>query len=194
MQILVFGSETRVCNATECVIAAQGHFRVNQKRSLILVPIESAYSISHRFGDTVAYWSKIANSYPPHPHSTPSPGVTPSDFGMINISPETRMMELSYDEEIMMADGRSNLVDTVNECDRRTDRQTDRRTNGRADRITITKTVQRIASHFRSHDIIHSSCLMNTLNTGSGAYTAIFPSPQIVTSFCALQGKVKVVP
>jgi len=30
-------------------------------------------------------------------------------------------------------------VDTVHECDRRTDRQTDR--------ITITKTVQRIASH-----------------------------------------------
>jgi len=34
-------------------------------------------------------------------------------------------------------------VDTVHECDGRTDGQTD----GRTDRITITKTVQRIASH-----------------------------------------------
>ena len=33
-------------------------------------------------------------------------------------------------------------MDTVHECDRRTDRQTD----GRTDRITITKTVLRIAS------------------------------------------------
>ena len=36
--------------------------------------------ISHRFGDTATYWSKIANSYPPHPHSTPSLGVTPFKF------------------------------------------------------------------------------------------------------------------
>jgi len=34
-------------------------------------------------------------------------------------------------------------VDTVHECDRWTDGQTDRQT----DRITMTKTVQRIASH-----------------------------------------------
>jgi len=33
-------------------------------------------------------------------------------------------------------------VDTVHECDRRTDGQTDR--------ITITKTVQRIASHYKN--------------------------------------------
>jgi len=36
-----------------------------------------------------------------------------------------------------------NHVDTVHECDR----QTDGRTDGQTDRITITKTVQRIASH-----------------------------------------------
>jgi len=36
--------------------------------------------ISHRFGDTAAYWSKIANSYPLHPHSTPLLGVTPFEF------------------------------------------------------------------------------------------------------------------
>jgi len=36
--------------------------------------------MSHRFGDTAVYWSKIANSYPPHPHSTPSLGVTPFEF------------------------------------------------------------------------------------------------------------------
>jgi len=42
-------------------------------------------------------------------------------------------------------------VDTVHECDgqtdRLTDRQTDRQTDGQTDRITIPKTVQRIASH-----------------------------------------------
>ena len=32
------------------------------------------------FGDTAAYWSKIANSYAPHPHLTPSLGVTPFEF------------------------------------------------------------------------------------------------------------------
>jgi len=32
MQILVVGSEKHVCNATECIIAVQGHFRVNEGR------------------------------------------------------------------------------------------------------------------------------------------------------------------
>ena len=32
MQILVVGSETHVCNATECIIAVEGHFRINQGR------------------------------------------------------------------------------------------------------------------------------------------------------------------
>jgi len=32
MQILVVGSEKHVCNATECIIAVQCHFRVNQDR------------------------------------------------------------------------------------------------------------------------------------------------------------------
>ena len=52
------------------------------------------------------------------------------------ISPETRMMGLPYGEEII-------IVVTVHECDRQTDTQTD----GQTDRITITKTVHRIASH-----------------------------------------------
>jgi len=30
IQILVVGSEKHVCNATECIVAVQGHFRVNQ--------------------------------------------------------------------------------------------------------------------------------------------------------------------
>jgi len=38
-------------------------------------------------------------------------------------------------------------VDTVHECDR----QTDGRTDGRTDRITITDTVQRIASHGKNN-------------------------------------------
>ena len=40
-------------------------------------------------------------------------------------------------------------MDTVHECDRQTDRQTD----GQTDRITITDTVQRIASHGKNHAV-----------------------------------------
>ena len=40
-------------------------------------------------------------------------------------------------------------MDTVHECDR----QTDRRTDGQTDRITITDTVQRIASHGKNDTI-----------------------------------------
>jgi len=58
------------------------------------------------------------------------------------ISPETRMMGLPYDEEIMIV-GRTMWTQSTSV----TDRQTDGRTDGQTDRITITKTVQRIASH-----------------------------------------------
>jgi len=44
-------------------------------------------------------------------------------------------------------------VDTVHECDRQTDRQT---TDGQTDRITITDTVQRIASHGKNQQFITS--------------------------------------
>jgi len=46
----------------------------------LLVVNSNLYRISHLFGDTAAYWSNIANSYPPHPHSTSSFGVTPFEF------------------------------------------------------------------------------------------------------------------
>ena len=47
-------------------------------------------------------------------------------------------------------------MDTVHECDRQTDGQTD----GPTDRITITNTVQRIASHGKNV----SACFWNTVN------------------------------
>ena len=52
------------------------------------------------------------------------------------ISPETRMMGLPCGEEIMII-GRTMWTQSTS----------DRRTDGRTDRITITDTVQRIASH-----------------------------------------------
>jgi len=58
------------------------------------------------------------------------------------ISPETRMMGLPYGEEIMIV-GRTMWTQSTSVTDRQTDGQTD----GRTDRITITNTVQRIASH-----------------------------------------------
>ena len=53
-------------------------FGTNRKRvyDFLLVINSNLCRISHRFGDTATYWSKIANSYPPHPHSTPWCGVT----------------------------------------------------------------------------------------------------------------------
>jgi len=54
------------------------------------------------------------------------------------ISPETRMMGLPYGEEIMIV-GRTMWTQSTSVTDGRMDRRTDR--------ITITKTVQRIASH-----------------------------------------------
>jgi len=120
-------------------------FGINRKRvyDFLLVINSSLRRISHRFGDTATYWSKIANSYPPHPHSTPSLGVTPFEFWDEHlISPETRMMGLPFGEEIMIV-GQTMWTQSTSVTDRRTDRQTDRQT----DRITITDTVQRIASH-----------------------------------------------
>ena len=107
------GSEKHVCNVTECIIAVQGHFNqvtkvvdfsTNRKGifDFLLVINSNLCRISHRYGDTAAYWSKIANSYPPHPHSTPSLGVTPSNFGMSLISAKTRIMGLSCGEEIVI--------------------------------------------------------------------------------------------
>jgi len=54
------------------------------------------------------------------------------------ISPETRMMGLSYGEEVMIV-GQTMWTQCTSVTDGQTDRQTDR--------ITITDTVQRIASH-----------------------------------------------
>ena len=54
------------------------------------------------------------------------------------ISPETRMMGLPCGEEIMIV-GRTMCTQSTSVTDGRTDKQ--------ADRITITNTVQRIASH-----------------------------------------------
>jgi len=54
------------------------------------------------------------------------------------ISPETRMMGLLYGEEIMIV-GRTMWTQSTS--------VTDGHTDGQTDRITITKTMQRIASH-----------------------------------------------
>ena len=78
MQILVVGSETHVCNATECIIAVQGHsgstnvvdFGTSRKRvyDFLLVINSNLCRNSHRFGDT-ATWSKIAKNVVPTPPS-----------------------------------------------------------------------------------------------------------------------------
>jgi len=68
----------------------------------------------------------------------PRSGWPPSNFGMNVISPETRMMVLPYCEEIMIVRW-TMWTQSTSVTDRQTDVQTDR--------ITITNTVQRIASH-----------------------------------------------
>ena len=66
-----------MCNATKCIIAVQGHFRVNQikvvdfgtnrKRvfDFLLVINSNLCCMLHHFGDTAAYRSKIAILYLP---------------------------------------------------------------------------------------------------------------------------------
>ena len=63
------------------------------------------------------------------------------------ISPETRMMGLPCGEEIMIV-GRTVWTQSTSVIDGRTDGQTDR--------ITITDTVQRIASHGKNHVRFHT--------------------------------------
>ena len=81
-------------------------FDTNRKRVfdfLLGLVINSNLSLKlHRFGDTTAYRLKIANLYLPHPHSTPLLEVTPFEFGVNVIYPETRIMGLPYDEEIVI--------------------------------------------------------------------------------------------
>ena len=73
------------------------------------------------------------------------------------ISPETRMMGLPYGEEIMIV-GRTMWTQSTSVTDGQTDRQTD----GRTDRITITKTVQRIASHGKN---LHAISFLHSENS-----------------------------
>jgi len=54
-------------------------------------------------------------------------GWSPSNFGMIQISPDTRMMGLPYGEEIMIV-GRTMWTQSMSVTDRQTDGRTDRRT------------------------------------------------------------------
>jgi len=111
-------------------------FGTNRKRvfDFLLVINSNLSRILHRFEDTAAYWSKIANSYLPLSHSTPSRGVTPFEYWDDVISPETRMMGLPYGEEIMIV-GRTIWTQSTSVTD------------GQTDIITITKTVQRRAWH-----------------------------------------------
>jgi len=121
-----------------------------QPRSLILVPIESAYMISYFWlivtfviSRTVSEIRRVIGwTSPIRTHPTliqrPRSGCSPSNFGMNVISPETRMTGLPYGEEIMIV-GRTMWTQSTSVTDGQTDRQTDR--------ITITNTVQRRASH-----------------------------------------------
>jgi len=123
-----------------------------RRRSLNLVPIESAYIISYQWlivgltfvvSRTVSKIRRlIGRKSPIRTHHTliqrPHSGWSHSNFGMNLIFPETRMMGLPYGEEIMIV-GRTIWTQCTS--------VTDGRTDGRSDRITMTKTVQRIASH-----------------------------------------------
>ena len=82
-----------------------------------------------------AHWSKIANSYLPDPHSTPSLGLIPFEFWDERDIPETRMMGLPYGEEIVIV-GRTMWTQCTSVTDRRTDRQTDGQNYDHKDRAT----------------------------------------------------------
>ena len=127
-----------------------------QPRSLILVAIESAYMISYYWlivtfvvSRTVSEIRRLIGRKSPistHPTLIQRPRLGwSSNFGINLISPETRMMGLPYGEEIIIL-GRTVWTQSTSV----TDSQTDGWTDGQTDRITITKTVQRRASHGNS--------------------------------------------
>ena len=100
-------------------------FGTDRKRvyEFLLVINSNLCRILHRFGDTATYWSKVANSYPPHPHSTPSLGVTPFEFWDERDIPRNyRMMGLPYGEEIMIV-GRTMWTQSTSVSDGQTDGQ-----------------------------------------------------------------------
>jgi len=103
--------------ATTPLSAKVVDFGTNRKRvyDFLLVINSNLCRISHRFGDTAAYWSKILIQ-------RPRSGWSPSNFGMHLISAETRMMGLPYGEEIMIV-GRTMWTQCTSVTDRRTDRQ-----------------------------------------------------------------------
>ena len=80
----------------------------------------------------------------------------PSNFGMNVISPETRMMGLPYGGEMMIV-GRTMWTQCTSVTDRRTDR------------MTITKTVQRRASHGKNGLTLYCSCHQ----ASKSAYTCV---------------------
>jgi len=81
-------------------------------------------SISYRFRDIVAYWSKIAT---PPLYLAPPLGVTPPDLRNDPWWPKTRMMRLSDGERISMIRS-AVLIQYTRVTDGRTDRWTDIRT------------------------------------------------------------------
>ena len=87
------------------------------------------------------------------------------------ISPETRMMGLPHDEEIMIV-GRTMWTQSTSVTDRQTDGQTD----GRTDRITITNTVQRIASHGKKCLQLKNCYLFANVFATQHGYSAFFRS------------------
>jgi len=97
---------------TERIIAVQGQSRVadfgtNPKRvcDFLLVINSNPGPILHRFRATVVYWSKNSQNcqFRTHPslRNCPRSGWPLSNFVMIQIFPETRMIRLSEGEEIM---------------------------------------------------------------------------------------------
>jgi len=133
MQILVVGSETHVCNATEC-IAVQGHFRVNRGRwfwytnrkrvfDFLLVITIGTFVVSPTVSEIRRL---IGRKSPIRTHPTliqrPRSGWQPSNFGMNVISPETRMMALLYGEKIMIV-GRTMWTQPTSVTDGQTDGQ-----------------------------------------------------------------------
>jgi len=81
-------------------------------------------SISYRFRDIAAYWSKIATPL----YLAPPLGVTPSDLHNYPWWRKTRMMGLSDGKRISMIRS-AILIQYTRVTDRRTDERTDRRTD-----------------------------------------------------------------
>jgi len=120
--------------------------------------------------DIASERSEIRHFRPPHsghshhPHSTPSLEVTPSNFGMILILAETRVMGLPYGEETMIV-GRTIWTQSTSVTERQTELRWLRPRNAQRLAVKIKRSGVGFNSHYFGHVLASLSVLAHFMTS-----------------------------